>query len=37
MEIVFQGVLIGVIATLGMDIWAAIVKYVLRLPTADWR
>jgi hypothetical protein len=36
MEIVFQGVLIGVIATLGMDIWAAIVKHVLRLPTADW-
>jgi hypothetical protein len=36
MEIVFQGILIGVIATLGMDIWAAIVKHVLRLPTADW-
>jgi hypothetical protein len=36
MEIVFQGVLIGIIATLGMDIWAAIVKHVLRLPTADW-
>jgi hypothetical protein len=36
MEIVFQGILIGVIATLGMDIWAAFVKHVLRLPTADW-
>jgi hypothetical protein len=35
-EIVIQGVLIGIIATLGMDIWAAIVKHVLRLPTADW-
>jgi len=36
MELAIQGVLIGVIATIGMDIWAAIVKYVLRLPTADW-
>jgi hypothetical protein len=36
MEIVFQGIFIGVIATLGMDIWAAIVKHALRLPTADW-
>jgi hypothetical protein len=36
MEIVIQGLLIGIIATLGMDIWAAIVKHVLRLPTADW-
>jgi hypothetical protein len=36
MEIVFQGVLIGIIATFGMDIWAAIVKHVLRLPTTDW-
>ena len=36
MGIVIQGVLIGIIATFGMDIWAAIVKYVLRLPTANW-
>ena len=36
MEIIFQGVFIGVIATLGMDIWAAIVKHLLHLPTADW-
>jgi hypothetical protein len=36
MELTIQGVLIGVIATIGMDIWAAIVKHVLRLPTADW-
>ena len=36
MEIMIQGALIGVIATIGMDIWAAVVKYVLRLPTTDW-
>lgn len=36
MEIVIQGVLIGVIATIGMDIWSAIVKHLMRLPTADW-
>ena len=36
MGLAMQGVLIGVIATIGMDIWAAVVKYVLRLPTTDW-
>ena len=36
MGLVIQGVLIGIIATIGMDIWAAVVKYVFRLPTADW-
>jgi hypothetical protein len=36
MGLVIQGVLIGVIATIGMDIWAAVAKYVFRLPTADW-
>ncbi len=36
MGLVIQGVLIGTIATIGMDIWAAVVKYVFRLPTADW-
>jgi len=36
MELAIQGVLIGVIATIGMDIWAAIVKYGFRLPTANW-
>ncbi len=36
MELTIQGVLIGLIATIGMDIWAAVVKYVLRLPTANW-
>ena len=36
MLLVIQGVLIGVIATVGMDIWAAVVKYVFGLPTVDW-
>lgn len=36
MELTIYGVQIGVIATIGMDVWAAVVKYVLRLPTADW-
>jgi len=35
-EVLTQGVLIGVFATIGMDIWAAIAKHVLRLPTAHW-
>lgn len=36
MHIVVQGVLIGVIATLGMDVWAAIAKHLLHLPTSNW-
>lgn len=36
MEIVIQGVLIGILATFAIDIWAAIVKHVLRVPTANW-
>jgi len=36
MELAIRGVLIGVIATIGMDIWTAVAKHVLRLPTADW-
>ena len=36
MEIVIQGVLIGVLATFAIDIWAVLVKHVLRLPTANW-
>lgn len=36
MAVVYQGAAIGVIATIGLDIWAAIAKHVLRLPTADW-
>ena len=34
METVYQGVLIGVIATIGQDIWEAIVNHIFRLPTA---
>lgn len=26
----------GVLATIGLDLWAAFVKHVLRLPTANW-
>jgi hypothetical protein len=36
MNILLQGVLIGVIATIGMDIWSLIAKHVINLPTADW-
>lgn len=31
-----QGVWIGILATVCLDIWAAIAKHVLGLPTADW-
>lgn len=37
MHVISDGILVGAIATVCMDIWGAIVKYVLRLPTADWR
>jgi hypothetical protein len=36
MGIVIQGVLIGIIATFVIDIWAIFVKRMLRLPTANW-
>jgi len=36
MDIVIQGLFIGIIATIGMDIWAAVAKHALHLPTADW-
>ena len=36
MRFLFEGVFIGGIATLGVDIWALLVKYGLKLPTADW-
>ena len=36
MQLIKAGVLIGIIATIGLDIWAAFVKHVLRLPTANW-
>ena len=35
-EIIYQGVLIGVIATIAIDLASLIVKHVFRLPTADW-
>ena len=31
-----QGIFIGVIATVLMDVWAAIAKHVLKLPTSNW-
>lgn len=31
-----QGLLIGIVATIFMDAWAAFVKHVLKLPTAHW-
>lgn len=36
MDIFIQGVLIGVIATIGMDFWSLVVKHLLGLPTANW-
>jgi hypothetical protein len=35
-ETAVNGVLIGIIATIAMDIWAAVAKHGLRLPTANW-
>lgn len=34
METIYQGVLIGVIATICQDIWEATVKHIFRFPTA---
>lgn len=36
MNISLQGLFIGLVATIGMDVWALIAKHVLRLPTTDW-
>ena len=36
MDLVTQALQIGIVATIGMDVWAAIVKYIFRLPTTDW-
>jgi len=36
MDILTQGVLIGILATALLDIWALIVKHALKLPTANW-
>lgn len=35
-QILIDGILIGCIATVGLDIWAAFAKHVLKLPTANW-
>lgn len=34
-KMLVSGILIGIIATMGMDIWALVVKHLLRLPVAD--
>ncbi len=31
-----DGALLGVVATIAMDLWALVVKHLLRLPTANW-
>jgi len=35
-DILIQGIVVGIIATIGTDMWAAILKYGFRLPTANW-
>ena len=32
----YQGVLIGILATVMLDVWAWVVKHGLKLPTANW-
>jgi len=32
---IISGILIGIVGTMGMDIWALVVKHFLRLPVAD--
>lgn len=36
MELLLKGVWMGIVATVCLDVWAAIAKYLLGLPTADW-
>ncbi len=36
MGIIVHGFLIGIIATICLDVWAAFVKHVLHLPAAHW-
>jgi len=36
LSLVRDGVSLGVLATLGMDLWSLVAKHMLRLPTADW-
>ena len=35
-DLLLDGVLIGVVATVCMDIWSVVAKHALRLPTAHW-
>lgn len=37
MDFVIPGVLMGILATVGTDLWAAVLKHLLHLPTANWR
>jgi hypothetical protein len=36
MRFMLEGAYIGIVATVCVDIWAAVAKYILGLPTADW-
>ena len=36
MEVLLNGVQIGTLATIAMDVSALLARYVLRLPTAGW-
>ena len=36
MGVLVEGALIGAVATILMDAWAAVAKHVLKLPTANW-
>jgi len=34
--VIRDGILIGIVATIAMDIWSLLAKHLFRLPTADW-
>lgn len=36
MTIVIHGLIIGILATILIDVWALILKYVFKLPTTNW-
>lgn len=36
METLIQGALLGIVATIVIDLWALIVKHLLKLPTGNW-
>lgn len=31
-----EGIMIGIVATIGMDVWALLARHLLRLPVTDW-